>query len=175
MKKSQDPRLDSLIEKPSLEMDELMEDVVLHIFSFLSVPEARTMACVSKNYRYFLSSPEAVSLWTQWIRRRWPSFSLVDGRNVVDLLQMPIAICSSQEVNFGVLLGHAARHQPTGMDKSLLVAPPPSTRRLRTSRNVTTPSLTIFCTLENSTTTSPTTGDGARRPFPFRDSLHRSF
>jgi hypothetical protein len=35
----EDPRLDSLIEKPSLEMDELMEDV--HIFSFLSVPEAR--------------------------------------------------------------------------------------------------------------------------------------
>jgi hypothetical protein len=49
MKKSQDPRLDSLIEKPSLEMDELMEDVVLHIFSFLSIPEARTMACVNMN------------------------------------------------------------------------------------------------------------------------------
>ena len=97
----------------------------------------------SKNYRYFLSSTEAVSLWTEWIRRHWPSSSLVDGRNLVDLLQMPIAVCSSQEVNFGVLLGHAARHQPTGVDKSLLVAPPPSTRRLRTSRHVTTPSLTI--------------------------------
>jgi hypothetical protein len=31
---------------------------------------------------------------------------------------MPIAVCRSQEVNFGVLLGHAARHQPTGVDKS---------------------------------------------------------
>jgi hypothetical protein len=55
-------------------MDELTEDVVLHIFSFLSIPEARTMAFVSKNYLYFFSSPETVSLWTEWIWRRWPPF-----------------------------------------------------------------------------------------------------
>jgi hypothetical protein len=75
---------------------------------------------------------------------------------------MPIAVCSSQEVNFGVLLGHAARHQPTGVDKSLLVAPPPSTRRLRSSRHVTTPNLTIFRTLENSVQYTGPVGIGDR-------------
>jgi hypothetical protein len=159
----EDPRLDSLIEKPSLELDQLMEDVKLHIFSFFSVPDARTMASVSNHYRHVLYSPAAVSLlWTEWIRRRWPSFSLVDGRNVVDLLQIPIAVCSSQEVNFGVLLGHAARHQPTGVDKSLLVPPPQSTRRLRSFRQDTTPKRTMFRTLESSVQYTGPVGIGDR-------------
>jgi hypothetical protein len=158
----EDPRLDILIEKTFLEFDLLMEDVKLHIFSFLSVPEARTMASVSKHYRLLLSSPEAVSLWTEWIRRRWSTFSLFDGRNVVDLLQMPIAACSSQELNFGVLLGHAARHQPTGVDKSLLVTPPPSTRRLRSFRQDTTPRRTMFRILESSVQFTGLIGSGDR-------------
>jgi hypothetical protein len=145
--KLEDPSLEMLIEKPSLKLDELTEDVKMHIFSFFSVQEARPMASVSKHYRYILNSPEAVSLRTEWIRRRWPSFSFEDGRNVVDLLQIPIAVCSSKEVNFGALLGHAARHQPTGVDKSLLVPPLSSTHHLRGFPQDTTPTLR---TLESS-------------------------
>jgi hypothetical protein len=77
----------------------------------------------------------------------------------VDLLQIPIAVCSSKEVNVGVLLGHAARHQPTGVDKSLLVPPLPSTRHLRSFRQDTTPMLR---TLESSVQYTGPVGCGDR-------------
>lgn len=152
--------LDNSTKKLSLKLDELTEDVQLHIFSFLSVQDARIMASVSKHYRQFLYSDEAVSLVTEWIRRRWPSFSLVDGRNVVDILHIPIAVCGSKEVNFGVLFGHAARHQPTGFDKSLLVPPPSSTRHLRMFTQDTTTSL--FRILESSVQYTGPVGRGER-------------
>lgn len=149
--------LDSLIEKPSIQFEDLIDDVKLHMFSFLSVPEARTMSTVNKHYRHLLHSPAAVSLWTDWIRRRWPSLS--HAKNFVDLLQTPTAVCNSSGINFSVLLGHAARHQPTGVDKSLLIPPP--VRRLRSFREESIPR-TIFRTLDGSVQYTGPVGTGDR-------------
>lgn len=170
--------LDSLIEKPSIQFEDLMDDVKFHIFSFLSVPEARTMSAVNKRYRHLLHSPAAVQLWTDWIRHRWPSLS--HPTNFVDLFKMPTAVCNSAGINFSLLLGHAARHQPTGVDKSLLLAPP--VRRLRSFREESIPKRTIFRTLDRSVQYTGPVGTGDRcirgdQPLaaPNRIGLRKSF
>jgi hypothetical protein len=84
------------------------------------------------------------------------------GETLWIFYKCPLLFAVPHEINFGVLLGYAAHHQPTGVDKSLLVAPPPSTRRLQSSRHVTTPNLTIFCTLEISVQYAGPVGIGDR-------------
>ena len=149
---------DSLIDKPPIQFEDLIDDVKFHMFSFLSVPEARTMSTVNMYYRHLLHSPAAVQLWTDWIHRRWPS--LTHPENFVDLLNTPTAVCNSAGINFSVLLGHAARHQPTGVDKSLLLAPP--ARRLRSFREESIPRRTIFRTLDRSVQYTGPVGTGDR-------------
>jgi hypothetical protein len=143
-----DPVLERLVEKPSLlPPDKLIDDVQLHILSFLSAAEARDVALVSKHYRRLLHSKEAMTLWKEWFQRRWPSQVCHTSMQFVDLLELPTALMNTPEnqPNMSVLLGMAARHFPTDIDKSLL-APQPL-RRLR--HTPTTPKRTMFRTFEN--------------------------
>ena len=141
------PLLDTLIEKP-LPLDTLMDDVQLDILSFLSASDARNMALVSKHYRRLLCSKEAMTLWTAWFQRRWPSHIFHSSMEFVDKLKLPTALVHSRDSrhhspNMSVLLGMAARHCPTAIDETLL-APPPLVRLRHTP---TSPKRTMFRTL----------------------------
>jgi len=136
----------NLIEKPStlLPLDSLIDDVQLHVLSFLTVAEARKMALVSKQYRQLLASQEAMTLWKAWFQRRWPSIQTT-LLHFVDLLQLPTVLTQNHtQPNMGVLLGMAARHYPTKIDESQQT--PPTLARLR--RVSSTSNRTMFRTLQ---------------------------
>lgn len=134
-----------LVKKPAillLPLDSLIQDVQLHILSFLTVAEAKNMALVSKQYRSLLHSQEAMTVWTEWFQRRWPNQSTVNVE-FVDLLQLPTVLVETPATpNMAVLMGMAARQYPAHIDKSLQV--PPTLSRLR--RFSHSPARTMFRT-----------------------------
>lgn len=139
--------VENLVYRPStlLPLDSLVNDVQLCVLSFLSVEEARTMALVSKDYRRLLYSKECMTLWQEWFQRRWPSIS-AQGIEFVDSLKLPSALVEKDKArpNMSVLMGMAALHSPTKIDKSQFT--PPVLQRLR--RPDSSPRRTMFRTLE---------------------------
>lgn len=140
--------VENLIEKPTslLPFDSLIDDVQLHVLSFLSVSEAREMGLVSKQYRRLLHSKEAMTLWTEWFQRRWPNQAFHSPVEFVDLLQLPAVLVDTPEdqPNMSVLMGMAARHNPSHIDRSLQT--PPYLARLRRVNAI--PQRTMFRTLK---------------------------
>lgn len=139
--------VENLIQNPTslLPLDTLMDDVQLHVLSFLSVSEAREMALVSKQYRRLLHSKEAMTLWTEWFQRRWPKYACHGPVEFVDLLKLSAALVDNTEhPNMEVLMGMAASHLPTIIDKAAQI-PPPFTRLRRFDA---TPRRTMFRTFE---------------------------
>lgn len=139
----------SLTEKWSgvLPFGSLIDDVKLHVLSFLSVSEAGEMGLVSKQSRRLLHSQEAMTLWAELSQRRWPSMPKV-GVEFVDLLRLPPALVGSTRQddprpNMSVLLGMAARHHPTKIDEPQLAS-----LHRRHSRNMEEMPQRMFRTLE---------------------------
>lgn len=144
-----DSLVESLVYRPStlLPLDTLVNDVQLCIFSFLSPGEARTMALVSKHYRRLLHSKECMTQWQEWFQRRWPNhaaerFEFVDGLNLSTAL---VEKNKDQPINMSVLMGMAARHSPTSIDKSQFTPRPVALQRPRHPDS--TPRRTMFRTL----------------------------
>lgn len=141
----------NLMEKPEsllggnpsifLPLDTLVDDMQLHVLSFLSVSDAREMALVNKSYRHLLHSQKATMLWKEWCQRRWPSIPTITS-DFVDLLQLPTSLVETTSPNMPVLMGMAARNYPTRIDETKFV--PAHRNHARTSRG------SMFRTFENS-------------------------
>lgn len=141
-----------VLKDDALCLDKMMSEVQLHLLSYLSDTEKRTMAMVSSCFRELLHSRQAVSLWTESIHQRWPPLKEhADGFDFVDRMNLSTAVCQSPyPVNFAFLMGMAAHNVVTGVDKSLLDSGCASRRYTLRGRVVSPqPAKSVFSCLDN--------------------------
>lgn len=106
----------------------LMDDVKLHVMSFLTASEARAVSATCHELRQLVFSENAVHLWREWCHRRWPMLEALEkeGRiNFRDDFFLPAALGSLDtglDANLSLLLGMASQSQPTGIDEALFLS-----------------------------------------------------
>mmetsp|Transcript_89685 Transcript_89685/g.134402 ORF Transcript_89685/g.134402 Transcript_89685/m.134402 type:complete len:472 (+) Transcript_89685:134-1549(+) len=108
---------------PSLELDTLAQDVHLHIFSFLDVPEWGTVMSLNKKFRHLLLSSESQLLWLQQCQKHWNLPVMDADSKMVDSLKIPTAAGSYEtyQANLRLLFSMTPSDLPSHIDLSLLV------------------------------------------------------
>jgi len=123
--------------KPSVH--DLMDDVQLHILSFLNASDARSVSATCHQLRRLVLSEDALHLWKEWCCRRWPMLSKSIQNNALlkDDIDLPTAVGSlQQQANVSILLGMAAQTQPYEIDQTKFSSPETRIRMARWNRRV---------------------------------------
>jgi hypothetical protein len=104
-------------------LDELNEDVQVHIISFLDVASLRAMSSVNHMYRSVILNDEAVqTIWKPHLQRHWHMNNSDDTRmSLVDVYALPLA--AGTGVNIPLLLSMTPSTVPTHVDEALLDHP----------------------------------------------------
>jgi len=145
------PAYDSeLPPKKPVSMEDLIDDVHLHILSFLNPSDARSIGATCRQFRKLSHSEDARYLWADWCCRRWSTLLMSTTStktspstlSFVDSIATCTSPCHSNNVattttaNLPILLGMASASSPSVIDQDQFVSPDIPPRIARWNRRL---------------------------------------
>jgi hypothetical protein len=116
------------VPNPEAALERLVQDVQLHICSFLDTSSLRSVLCLNRKYRALVLSAEATTdIWMPHFHKRWPMMNNnINTALLGDAYSLPTATgneANGSLVNLPLLLSMTPEKLPTEVDETLLDDP----------------------------------------------------
>jgi len=113
-------QLGPVLIKESTVLEDLNEDVQVHILSFMDVKTLRSCSAVNRQYRSLILKEEALTtVWKPHLERYWPGMSV--DTPLVDMYSLSTYM--GECLNFPLILSMTPKKLPTHVDETLLDHP----------------------------------------------------